>query len=59
MWNGTSMGDAPFLKQINSYKWLTETNGDITAGCWQGPTGKAAKKCGQFTPNALRVCFRI
>ena len=53
MYNGSSMGDAPFLKQINTYKWLTETNGDITAGCWKGPSGKENKCVTNLPGNAV------
>jgi hypothetical protein len=53
MWNGSSLGNASFLKQIGSYKWLTETNGDITAQCWKGPTGKANKCVTQLPGNTV------
>ena len=42
-WNGTSLGNASFLKQVISYGFLTETNTDVQASCWKGFDGKDNK----------------
>ena len=50
------MGDAPFLKQINSYKWLTETSGDITAKPVAGRDRLARRKNKDCGSLLIRQC---
>ena len=49
-WNGTSLGDSPFLKQVITYIWLNEANTNVQSACWKGWDGKA-NKCSTNLPG--------
>ena len=49
-WNGTSLGDSPFLKQVITYIWLNEANTNVQSACWKGWDGKD-NKCSTNLPG--------
>ena len=49
-WNGSSLGSEPFLQQVMTYTWLTETNTNAQSKCWKGFDGKS-NKCSTNLPG--------